>query len=338
LEEQYYALPEDFLSDSTFCNYCKGAPEKDVRYWTNWLKTHPEMAHIFREAEHLYKMVGVYDEGYQQAFERFSNEIHTTIQPKRRWLNVRNAVAAASVLALVSAALYYTLRPAGNTAVAQISGPLYDTIDAGIGQVRSIRLADSTTVVLNSHSRLLVPTDYNKHERKVVLTEGEAFFDVTHHANHPFTVKSKGVETRVLGTSFNVQAYTEKAGMRITLLTGSVSVHTGIAPQPILLRPDEQLTISADRTYAVQKVPAARYSKWINGELDFYGQSLQDIAAALSTRYGATFVFADNHCREELFTASFDKGVPLKKVLALLSINRNIYFVQKKDTVLVHMR
>lgn len=338
MEEQYYALPEDFLSDISFCNYCKGAPEKDVRYWANWLKTHPEMAHIFREAEHLYKMIGIYDEGYQQAFERFSNEIHTTIQPKRRWLNVRNAVAAACVLVLASASLYYTLRPAGSTFIAQTNRPLYDTIDAGIGQVRSIELADSTTIVLNSHSRLLVPTDYNKHQRTVVLAEGEAFFNVTHHANHPFTVKSKGVETRVLGTSFNVQAYTEQAGMRITLLTGSVSVHTGIAPKPILLKPDEQLTIAANRTYAVQKVSAARYSKWVNGELDFYGQSLQDITAMLSTRYGAAFVFADSICRKELFTATFDKGMPLKKVLALLSTNRNIYFVQKGDTVLINRR
>lgn len=138
------------------------------------------MAHIFREAEQLYKMIGVYDEGYQQAFGRFSNEIHTTIQPKRRPLNVRSVVAAATVLALVSVSLYYIMRPAGTTAIAQTSGPLYDTIDAGIGQVRSILLADSTTVVLNSQSRLLVPKDYNKHERKIVLAEGEAFFDVTH--------------------------------------------------------------------------------------------------------------------------------------------------------------
>ncbi|MET3880757.1 FecR domain-containing protein [Chitinophaga sp. OAE865] len=338
MKEQFYALPEDFLSDISFCNYCKGAPEKDVRYWTNWFKTHPEMAHIFREAEQLYKMIGVYDEGYQQAFGRFSNEIHTTIQPKRRPLNVRSVVAAATVLALVSVSLYYIMRPAGTTAIAQTSGPLYDTIDAGIGQVRSILLADSTTVVLNSQSRLLVPKDYNKHERKIVLAEGEAFFDVTHHANHPFTVKSKGVETRVLGTSFNIQAYTEKEGMRITLLTGSVSVHTGIAPQPILLKPDEQLTITADRTYAVQKVSAARYSKWINGELNFYEESLQDIAAILSSRYDVSFVFTDNRCRKELFTASFDKNVPLKKVLELLSISRNIHFVQKGDTVLINMR
>jgi len=338
LKEQYYELPEDFLSDTSFCNYCKGAPEKDVRYWTNWLETHPAMAHIFREAEQLYKMIGVYDEGYQQAFARFSNEIHTTMQPRRRWLNVRNAVAAAVVLALVAVSLYYTMRPAGTTTMAQTSGPLYDTIDAGIGQVRSIRLADSTMVVLNSQSRLLIPADYNKHERKVVLAEGEAFFDVTHHANHPFTVKSKGVETRVLGTSFNVQAYTATAGMRITLLTGSVSVHTGIAPQPILLKPDEQLTITADRTYAVQRVSAVRYSKWINGELNFYEESLQDITAILSSRYNVAFVFTDNRCRKELFTASFDKEVPLRKVLELLSISRNIHFAQKGDTVLINMR
>jgi ferric-dicitrate binding protein FerR (iron transport regulator) len=338
LENYRYELPEDFLSDISFCNYCKGAPDKDVQYWTKWLASHPEAAHAFREAEQLYKLVGVYDEGYQRAFERFSNDLQTTAPAKRRWLNAPRTAAAAAVLIAVSLSSYYILRPAGNQPVAEAGRPLYDTIDAGTGQVRSIRLADSTAVTLNSHSRLLVPSDFNEHDRKVVLVQGEAFFDVTRNANKPFSVTSKGVETRVLGTSFNIQAYPQKTGMRITLLTGSVSVHTGAAPHPIQLRPDEQLTIGGDSTYAVQKVPGARYSKWISGELDFYEQSLEDIAATLSTRYGAAFVFADDPCRHELFTASFAKGEPLKKVLALLSTRRNIRFTQKGDTVTVNRK
>lgn len=293
------------------------------------------MAHAFREAEQLYKLVGVYDEGYQQALQRFSDSLHPVVPAKRRWLNAPRAAAAAAILIAASLPCYYLLRPAGNQAVARADRPLYDTIDVGIGQVRSIRLADSTTVTLNSHSRLLIPSDYNKHDRKVLLVEGEAFFDVTRNANKPFSVTSKGVETRVLGTSFNIQAYPQKAGMRITLLTGSVSVHSNVAPQPILLRPDDQLTIGADSTYAVQKVPAARYSKWTSGELDFYEQSLEEIAATLSIRYGAAFVFADDPCRHELFTASFGKGEPLPKVLALLSTRRDIRFTQKGDTVTV---
>ena len=335
LEKYHYELPEDFLSDISFCNYCKGAPEKDVQHWTSWLASHPEATHAFREAEQLYKLVGVYDEGYRQAFERFSNDLQTTAPAKRRWLNAPRAAAAAAVLIAASLSSYYILRPAGNQPVAMAGRPVYDTIDAGTGQVRSIRLADSTAVTLNSRSRLLVPSDFNEHDRKVLLLEGEAFFDVTRNASKPFIVTSKGVETRVLGTSFNIQAYPQKTGMRITLFTGSVSVLTTVAPQPILLRPDEQLTIGGDSTYAVQKVPGARYSKWTSGELDFYEQSLQDIAATLSIRYGAAFVFADDQCRHELFTASFGKREPLKKVLELLSTRRNIRFAQKGDTVTV---
>lgn len=296
---------------------------------------HPEKAQPFREAERLYKLVGVYDDGYQQAFERFSNELGT-MQQKRRWLTVRRVAAAAAVLVVASASLLHILRPARNMAVAEASGPEYDTINVGKGQIKHVLLADSSTVILNSQSRLLVASDYNLHNRKLVLLEGEAFFDVKPDAARPFSVVNRNMETRVLGTSFNIQSYAQYGHTRITLMTGAVSVQTGTAQQPVLLKPDEQLLMrNNDSAYTITKVLAADHRKWTNGGLDFRNLSLQDIAATLSTRYGVAFRFSDQRAGAERFTASFDKEVSLEKVLSLLSIHRNIRFTQKGDTVTV---
>lgn len=296
---------------------------------------HPEKAQPFREAERLYKLVGVYDEGYQQAFGRFSQELGA-MQQKHRWLTVRRVAAAAAVLVIASASLFYILQPARNMAIAEASGPQYDTINVGKGQIKHVLLADSSTVILNSHSRLLVSSDYNQRNRKLVLLEGEAFFDVKPDAGRPFSVVSRNMETKVLGTSFNIQAYAQYGHTRITLQAGAVSVQTGTAQQPVLLRPDEQLLVrDNDSAYTITNVRAAEHSKWTDGGLDFRNLSLQDISATLSTRYGVAFRFADQRAGAERFTASFDKEVSLEKVLSLLSTHRNIRFTQKGDTVTV---
>ena len=77
------------------------------------------------------------------------------------------------------------------------------------GESFKVVLCDGTEVWLNANSNFVYPTAFIGNERIVTL-EGEAYFKVAKDAKHPFIVKTKTVQTRVLGTEFNIRSYTPK--------------------------------------------------------------------------------------------------------------------------------
>ena len=83
-------------------------------------------------------------------------------------------------------------------------------------------LCDGTEVWLNANSNFVYPTAFIGDERIVTL-EGEAYFKVTKDPERPFIVKTKTVQTRVLGTEFNIRSYTPE-DTHVVLINGKVEV------------------------------------------------------------------------------------------------------------------
>ncbi len=124
----------------------------------------------------------------------------------------------------------------GNTKVIKLDGQLaynadgaatevvYNTISTPRGGQYQLILADGTKVWLNAASSLRFPASFSGKERIVELT-GEGYFEVAKNAAMPFKVDIAGKgEAEVLGTHFNINAYTDEATINTTLLEGSVKV------------------------------------------------------------------------------------------------------------------
>ncbi len=91
------------------------------------------------------------------------------------------------------------------------------------GQKRIINLPDGSKVTLNSASTLEISSDFMQDNSRIVSLKGEAFFEVENMPEKPFLVKTEKITTRVLGTSFNVEAYqTDK--IKVAVNTGKVQV------------------------------------------------------------------------------------------------------------------
>ena len=84
-------------------------------------------------------------------------------------------------------------------------------------------LPDGSRVWLNAESSLSYPGSFGGRERREVTLQGEAYFEVAPDSLHPFVVETAALQTQVLGTSFNVRAYSPE-DTRVTLLRGSVKV------------------------------------------------------------------------------------------------------------------
>lgn len=75
-----------------------------------------------------------------------------------------------------------------------------------LAETRTVTLPDQTEIVLNRYSSLTYPERFRGKDRKVQL-QGEAYFEVSKDAAHPFKVEAGAIIVQVLGTHFNVEAY-----------------------------------------------------------------------------------------------------------------------------------
>jgi ferric-dicitrate binding protein FerR (iron transport regulator) len=133
--------------------------------------------------------------------------------PRRR-SSRRFAVAAAASLLVATAATWFVSQR--------------NTYATGIGERRSITLADGSTIDLNARSKIRIR--FSKDERDVELLEGQALFGVAHDVSRPFIVSAGNTAVRAVGTQFDV--YRKRSGTTVTVVEGRVAVYPSSSPRP----------------------------------------------------------------------------------------------------------
>jgi transmembrane sensor len=152
-------------------------------------------------------------------------------------------------------------------------------------------LSDGSEVLLNTDSKLYYPSHFTGAERRVVL-EGEAYFRVKHDSQHPFIVETEGVETRVLGTEFNVKAY-KGSSTHVTLVNGKVAVSSRRSSAKDVLSPGQDACLTENGDFVKKNVDPDKYKYWSEGLFYFDDEPLSDIAQDLGRWYNLNVVFQD---------------------------------------------
>jgi transmembrane sensor len=80
--------------------------------------------------------------------------------------------------------------------------PIVQHIETKRGEQRTVELADGSKVQLDGATSIDVTMDGGS--RAVELRRGEAYFDIAHEEQRPFTVRAGAATTRVLGTAFSI--------------------------------------------------------------------------------------------------------------------------------------
>lgn len=186
-----------------------------------------------------------------------------------------------------------------------------DTLDVPRGRQFALRLADGTQVWLNAASRLIFPAAFHGASREVTV-QGEAFFEVAQQATQPFIVHAGKTTMKVLGTGFNVNAYSPD--LTATLSSGKLLVTAG--QEQVVLQPDEQAVFNnASGSLRKQPVEAHIFTAWKDGDLFFEDATLADITASLARSYDYDFVFEDTDLKKMSFTIDIRRPAALQDVL-----------------------
>ncbi len=235
----------------------------------------------------------------------------------------------------------------GGTAIKQTGGNLqynatggeaagsYNTLTTPRGGQFRITLPDGTKVWLNAASSLHYPTAFTENERKVSIT-GEAYFEVAKNEEKPFRVAINATNTiEVLGTSFNVNAYTDEDYISTTLLTGLVRVRNGTGQA--VLKPGQQAHATAAQPF-VQVLEHADISKaiaWKNGLFNFQDVDLKEVMQQLSRWYDIEVVY-ERGIPELQFIGEIDRSMPLSEVLKGLQMSGVNFRLEQGRRLLVY--
>jgi transmembrane sensor len=205
---------------------------------------------------------------------------------------------------------------------ASIAASGFNTITTPRGGLYQVDLPDGTKVWLNAASSLKYPTVFNGQERKVELS-GEAYFEVA-KKKIPFLVKTAQQQVAVLGTHFNINAYTDEAKTKTTLFEGAVRVslsgqQASKSVNEQILAPGQQSVVGNNRLN-VSAVDLDEALAWKNGYFQFNEENLVNIMKQLSRWYDIDVVF-EGRPSQELFLLKVPRKLGLSEVLKILATN-----------------
>ena len=156
------------------------------------------------------------------------------------------------------------------------------------GKRADITLSDGSRVWINSGSVFTFPAAFGEGERRVSI-EGELYIDVTPDPERPFIVHNAFFDTRVLGTSFDVNAYADSdRPASVVLVRGAVEITTGDGEQ-VQLESNDMFSLKAGN-YTVVKVDPSQYISWKDGLFTFSSGTLERVIAQIAAYYRVEIV------------------------------------------------
>jgi ferric-dicitrate binding protein FerR (iron transport regulator) len=269
-------------------------------------------------------------------------KIHRRIDAPRpslleRMRMYKTSIAAAAIVIIVAGVGYFKLFRTGAANGPDIThtgnphGPLaggghMHQVVTALLERRTVALPDGTQVSLEQGSTLDYPDRFDGKTREIYL-DGEAFFEVTKDASHPFIVRTALIKTTVLGTSFNVESYPNREA-RVVVVTGKVKVEVaaeGKEEREVVITPNYRAVYYV-KPDLLEKQEATEEASFClqrrNGRFNYSGVVVAKVVDDMQRFYHTTLVLQGN-VRNRVFNGNIYTTDDLAKALNLISIPLN---------------
>lgn len=205
------------------------------------------------------------------------------------------------------------------------------------GQRVNLTLPDGTDVWLNARSKMQYPAVFSDLKREIKL-DGEGYFDVSHRTEKPFVVKTKKFDVEVLGTKFNVEAYSDSEDFCTSLMEGSVRVTENE-------RPSESLTLSPNhqaswRDGRLQSSVISDFDsfRWKEGLICFKNMNFDQLMMRFEKCYGIRIVVENTRLMEYTCSGKFRIADGVDNALRILQKDAKYTFERNKDDSIIYIR
>ena len=173
--------------------------------------------------------------------------------------------------------------------------------------LKTFTLPDGSMVSLNTDTKIKYPKIFAGNTREVSI-EGEAFFQVKPNKEKPFIIHAGSAQIKVLGTSFNVNAYPAAKLVEVIVETGKVQVSAQTAEsKELILMPGDKGTLVYSGNSLLKSTNAdPNFLAWKTRNLIFKATSLAEVIVSLEKVYKVNIRLADPRLNELLLTAQFN--------------------------------
>jgi ferric-dicitrate binding protein FerR (iron transport regulator) len=216
--------------------------------------------------------------------------------------------AAAALLFIVTSSLLVYQLTVKSSAEAELT-----KYHAPADKQLSITLGDGTRITLNGGATVWSPKEFSGESRKVKVT-GEVYFEVARNPQKPFVIITDQVETRVLGTSFNMKS--DAAGVVVTVVEGKVQVSYRNTTEVLTARQKATCDFRMS-TLRVDTADLSHELAWKYGVLKFNDHTLGQVVFTLEKQYGVSIRFSHESQKKCLFSGSISNQ-SVDKILAAI--------------------
>jgi transmembrane sensor len=257
-----------------------------------------------------------------------------TVPAKKRMGHRALISAAACVAFLLVITGYYLVNVHFTLKEPHSPGQLMKT-STERAEYKYILLPDSTQVWLNAGSTLEYPDHFDKKTREVTLS-GEAYFDVKHAAEHPFIIHTGQIMTTVMGTAFNINAYSDRSNIKVSVSRGRVKVSRGNQQLALLIK-NQEIKVSQKENEPAQKINNTNsIAEWQQGNMVYDDEKMSEIIADLQRVYNVNIHLRDDKMGHVQVTTRFRRELGISQALEILckltdtqvSEKNGTYFIQ----------
>ncbi len=199
------------------------------------------------------------------------------------------------------------------------------------GEILDFTLDDGSKVFLNALSSISYPEHFGQSSREVKTT-GEVYFEVAKDPQRPFKVLGKDLNTTVLGTSFNVNAYEDEVP-KVSVLEGKVLVETISNQQQVSLIANQEAVLNPNKSLTKQAVDMDKVLAWKRGLFYLNNISLGEVGRIIERNYDIQIIFEDKATANQTISGKFKKD-SLSNLLNQIQFIKNIQWKRiSNDTI-----
>jgi len=313
--------------DLIIANYLSGeASETETEELFGWIGESPANKRLFEENKRIWEKSPSFFADPEVASDREKIKdqiIHQLSKPAKKVRLSSWVYRVAAILALpVMLGIGWYLgsgRNTAETAMCEVTAPK--------GQISKCVLADGTQIWLNAGTTIKYDPNLKGNLREVKL-DGEAYFKVSKNKHKPFVVSTKYAQIKVLGTIFNLKAYSGDNNVETTLEEGSVEFSlNGSSVKPVEMKPGEQIVFNSSENKLTRgKVETYLHTAWKDGKYVFKDADLKTIIAELERLYDVRIHLQNDSLMNLHFRGMFEYEQNIFSALETLEQTTNMKY------------
>ncbi len=306
------------MDKKTLYRYFEGKASYDEKLeLKRWMEESEENSRLFYEERKLFDILVLI------------KPVENTVPNTRRVFSRRLLrMAATVIITVICTSIFFLLTNKLNNSFQEV---LVQTINVPVGQRINLDLPDGTNVWLNSGTTLKYPVNITNGSERWVTLDGEGYFKVAADEKKPFIVKTYAMNVKVLGTEFNVSAYSERQLFETSLIEGKVALNSLTNSHLKTLTPNNKATL--DSNGQLQESVITDYDKflWRDGLYSFKSKRLHEIIVDLERYYNTKITLESDQYNKVRVTGKFRIKDDINSVIKLLQNELNFQFDYNKE-------